>query len=66
MGVAGYRGDEGAGNSHSSCLREGGGCNVPKPIFSLETLTVHYLLLFGCVFAGLLMKLRIKVYMFDD
>jgi hypothetical protein len=33
--------------------------NVPKPIFLLETLIVHCLLLFGCVFAGLLMKLRI-------
>jgi hypothetical protein len=47
-------------NIFSSCP-----CNVPKPIFSLETLTVHCLLLFGCVFAGLLMKLRIRVYMFD-
>jgi hypothetical protein len=34
--------------------------NVPKPIFSLETLTVHCLLLFGCVYVGLLMKLRIR------
>jgi len=40
-------------------------CNVPKPIFFLETLTIHCLLLFGCVLLGLLMKLRIRVYIMD-
>jgi hypothetical protein len=41
------------------------GCNVPKPIFLLETLIVHCLLLFGYVFVGLLMKLRIRVYIME-
>jgi hypothetical protein len=30
---------------------------VPKPFFSLETLTTHCLLLFGCMYAGFLMRL---------
>jgi hypothetical protein len=37
--------------------------NVPKPIFLLGTLTAHYLFVFAYVLTGLLMELRIRVYM---
>jgi hypothetical protein len=40
-------------------------CIVPKPMFLLETLIVHCLVLFECVFAGFLMNLFIRVYVFD-
>jgi hypothetical protein len=38
-------------------------CNVTKTNFLPRTLTAHCLFVFVYVFAGLLMELRIRVYM---